>query len=607
MRDTVGDCETYPNFFCAVFQHADCDHAGAYEISERRDDSVALVDFLMKLQRLVGFNVIRFDYPLLHYLCQSVRSGEAAALGAPALAARLCQLAGQIIASQDNSLTVWESDRIIPLLDLMLLHGLDVRARATSLKALQVAMRSPTVQDLPFPPGKPLTPEQMDVTIEYCAHDVLETERFYRRSAGEIAFREELGPKFWNKADTRIGREIVRQKLEARRPGSCRYGAGTPRTLVCVGDLIFPYVRFQSEPFRELLGAFREKVVPALQIKKHSDVKSVFYKGIRVDYGLGGFHGSVRRQSFRAGAEEELLDVDVGGFYPSMIVRNRLRPAHLGEEFCDVVAEIVEERAKYDKKHSRSRALKFAGNAVFGSSGDPHSFLYDVAFMLAVTVNGQLLASMLLEALLDCDPDVRCVQANTDGVTVMFPRRARPAVDAVVDWWQAGAGLVLETKSYAAMHVRDVNNYVAVGTDGKVKRKGAYEYELEWWKDPSALCVPRAAEAALVRGEGIEAFLERRLAEDPWDFLYRGKCDRSSRLEWGPWPAQRTTRFYVARPGAGRYPLVKVMPPLAGRQGERRIQQAGGRPVVVCDSFDGRPPADLDLAWYAAEARKLLI
>lgn len=607
MRDTVIDLETYPNFFCLVAQHTDCEYSGAYEISERRDDSMAVVSFICSLQRAVGFNIIRFDYPILHYLIQAVRSGEALQLGAVQLAARLCRMAGEIIAGDDHRFTVWERDRRVPLLDLMLVHGLDVRARATSLKALQVSMRSPVVQDLPFRPGFPLTPEQMDVTLDYCAHDVAETLRFYRRSAGEIAFREELGERFWNKPDTRIGKEIVRQKLEARRPGSCARGVGTFRSSVLVGELIFPYVRFSSQPFQELLGAFQEKLVPTLQLKKHGDVRSVFYRDLVIDYGLGGFHGSVRRQTVRATADTALLDVDVGGFYPSMIVRNRMRPLHLGDDFCDVVAEIVEERARYPKTHPRSKALKFAGNAVFGSSGEPTSFLYDVAFMLGVTVNGQLLATMLLEALLDVDASVRAVQANTDGLTISFPRWLRPRVDEVLKWWEAGTRLTLETKEYSEMHVRDVNNYVAVDVKGGVKRKGAYEYEVEWWKDPSALCVPRAAEAALVRGEPVEDFLRRRLAEDPWDFLYRGKCDRNSRLVWGPWPSQRTTRYYVARPGPGRHPLVKIMPPLRGREGERRIQQVGGRPVVLCDRFDGRPPTDVDLDWYAAEARKLLI
>jgi hypothetical protein len=109
-----------------------------------------------------------------------------------------------------------------------------------------------------------------------------------------------------------------------------------------------------------------------------------------------------------------------------------------------------------------------------------------------------------------------------------------------------------------------------------------------------------------VRGEDVETFLRRRLAEDPWDFLIRARVRGRDRLEWGGRPAQKTTRYYVSRGWRGA-PLVKIMPPLAGKTAQRRTVLQEGRPVVLCDVFDGRPPDDVDLTWYARQVQKLLL
>ncbi|MGL5284385.1 MAG: hypothetical protein ACRC8W_22005 [Plesiomonas shigelloides] len=96
----------------------------------------------------------------------------------------------------------------------------------------------------------------------------------------------------------------------------------------------------------------------------------------------------------------------------------------------------------------------------------------------------------------------------------------------------------------------------------KIKRKGAYEYNTQWHQDPSALVVPMAAEAALVRGEDIAHFIKSHT--DPFDFMLRAKVPRASKLvmRWPEWDAeqelQHITRYFVSRNGGS---LVKVSPP----------------------------------------------
>lgn len=89
----------------------------------------------------------------------------------------------------------------------------------------------------------------------------------------------------------------------------------------------------------------------------------------------------------------------------------------------------------------------------------------------------------------------------------------------------------------------------------KVKRKGAYEYDLGWHQNHSSLVVAKAAEAALVRGEDIRTFIENH--DDVMDFMLRAKVPRSNRLVWGDEQIQNTSRYYISTDGDLLY---KIMP-----------------------------------------------
>lgn len=96
----------------------------------------------------------------------------------------------------------------------------------------------------------------------------------------------------------------------------------------------------------------------------------------------------------------------------------------------------------------------------------------------------------------------------------------------------------------------------------KIKRKGAYEYELGWHQNHSALIVPKAAEAALVHGADIREFITQHA--DMFDFFLRTKVPRNSTLEWGGEKVSNIVRYYISKNGK---PLEKVMPPV-GPPGE---------------------------------------
>ena len=613
MRDTIHDTESFPNYFCLVLKHVGEASYGYYEISERRNDAEAIAWYYPQLERAVGFNNVAYDYVLLHELVHGVREGRFAGWTGTQVAQHIYALSQQLIEERRDDLkTIWESRRLVPQLDLMRVHHLDNKAKLTGLKALQFYMRAESIEETPIPFGTWLTWEQMDQVAGYCVHDVGQTEKLLELSREQVEFREQLdrelgtrGGSWLNLSDTSIGKRYFRERLEEANPG-CTKGS-TPRGAIRLGDCIFPWIGFRYEPFRRELENMRAHVVDGAKVKG-SYKGLVLHNGFRFEVGVGGMHGSVRRRRFVAGDEHEIWDIDATSFYPRLPVLYRFFPQHLSEVFCDIYDALFQQRAQTRKGTPRNKMLKLALNGVFGDSGNRFGPFFDPCYMLATTLNGQLLQLMLAEPLMDV-PGLELIQINTDGLTVRFPRRQAERVGEAIAWWQQGTGLNLEFASFDRMIVRDVNNYIAVGTDGKTKRKGAYEYQLELHQDPSALAIPKAAEAAILHGTAPEDFLRRRLAEDPWDFLIRAKVPRTQNGEkthvfWGQEETQHVSRYYVS---TGGRELVKDFPPLKAGGSRRRMSLQKGETVQLVNRFDGRPPADLKLEWYANEVRKLVI
>jgi len=144
----------------------------------------------------------------------------------------------------------------------------------------------------------------------------------------------------------------------------------------------------------------------------------------------------------------------------------------------------------------------------------------------------------------------------------------------------------------------------------KVKRKGIYQYEgLGWHMNQSALVIPMAAEAKMLHDINIEDFIQQRLKEGHiFDFLLRTKVPRNSRLvmvmdDGTEIEQQRICRYYPSKQGGS---LVKIMPPLEGKEEYRRLSIDSQWKVKTCNNmkdFDG----DVDIDYYVEEVKKLVI
>jgi hypothetical protein len=545
---------------------------------------------------------------------------------------------------------IWDNDRIVEQVDLFKIHHFDNMARSTSLKVLEFNMRMDSIEDLPFDVGIELTPQQINTLTEYMWHDIEATKLFYDQTIPQIKFREELskryGKNFINHNDTKIGDEIFIMRLENADPGCCYQRVNGRRTLVQthrenikVKDIILPYIHFNTNPFKDVLNWFNNAILTGTKgaIK---DI-SCTLNGFKFDFGTGGIHGSVESQIVHSDDEWIIEDWDVASYYPNLSIVNKLYPAHLGETFCTVYKEIYDERRTHAKGTAENAMLKLALNGVYGKSNSQYSPFYDPQYTMAITINGQLSLCMLAETLMSLS-GLQMIQINTDGLTIRYPRIHKEWVHDVMRKWEQLTKLTLEVAEYSRMFVRDVNNYLAEYTDGKLKRKGAYEYgharNGDWHKNHSSPIVAKAAEDTLLNNSDIATTINNH--HDVFDFFICAKVPRNFRLEYGQKCIGNIARYYVSTDGDI---LEKVMPP-AGPEGQYKrangltndfyygvLDEIGegvwderihtknkskyqnrstainnGFTVKVCNDLTKHEVKDINYDWYIREANKLV-
>ena len=617
--DWVYDIEMYLDLFCIDLTHVQTRTRYIFEVSERRDQSLDLVAFLQQIgaagHRLFGFNNVGFDWPVMQHLMQI---GQFTALDAH-------RKGTAIIKGDRFAHTVWPRDRMVTQGDLFLIHHFDNMARSTSLKKLEIAMRSLNVVDLPYPPDQPTTSAQKDEIIAYMCHDVSETLRFYHASLDQIRFRDTLAERYpdigdvLNFNDTKIGKKFFERELERAgtqcyvRVNGRREPNQTKRDIINICDIIAPSVAFEHHEFQRVLNWLKSRSIAGDNTKGVFTDLHATIDGFTYDFGTGGIHGSVEGKAIHADDEYEVWDWDVASYYPNLAISNRLFPAHLSEKFCDIYQNVYEMRKEYKKGTAENAMLKLALNGVYGDSNNKYSVFYDPQYTMSITVNGQLLLCMLAEWLAHRGVDgIEMIQINTDGLTLRVRKDRVDYMKACCAAWEQRTGLELESAQYASMFVRDVNSYIAVGINGKIKRIGAYAYltphddpytrERQWHQNHSNLASKKAAEAHMLHGTPIKDAL--RANHDPFDFTLSVKVPRNCHLLHGDQRVQNTSRYYMSTEGAS---LTKVMPPLKGKDTERNISVESGYNVTLVNDMAAFDWSKLNWYYYINEARKLVI
>ena len=608
----VYDVETLSNCFTYTALERETKEIVQFTIWKEVNQLQELVNHLEEVKGLIGFNNISFDYPVLHYILGNYN--DWLNLSGDDITALIYQKAQDVI--KDEWSGVKEMYIKVPQLDLFRIWHYNNRARMTSLKKLQIALRYDNVQDMPYKHYEAIeTYDQVQEILDYNLNDVDSTYDFYLKTIPKIELRkglyERYGLKCMNYPDSKIGEELT-LKLYCDETGEKYSEVKKRRTRRKSFDFAecFPdYLDFKTPEFKELQTYLSEIKVNEL---KGSFKYSLVYRGFQFDLGTGGIHGCIKAGVYKSTDTHIIVDIDVASLYPGLAIANGLYPEHLGEEFVKVYDEgIIRPRLKAKKEGDKVMNLgfKLSANSVYGKSNSEYSWLYDPLYTLKTTLAGQLSLCMLSEQLMTGVSDMTMLQINTDGLTAIIPKSEKRKFYELCQSWENQTKLVLEYIAYNKMIIRDVNNYIAEDIKGKVKYKGALKIYEEMMKDDeyhkslSQSIVAKATaefflndipvEETVMKCTEIYDFCKTFNASHGWTCEVVNEDESTTQM-------QKTNRYFVSTDG-------KIF---RKNKDVRTIEiEAGGSLVTIFNKFEKRASIldyNIDYDYYIKECYKLV-
>jgi len=569
----VFDIETMTELFLVGIYDPHENTYHEFEVSKSKYELEKFAEFCEKYKEhyWVGYNNLRFDSQVVEWVLRNYENwAEKTNLE---IAAMIAQKAQDVIhdANFDLFPDYREEDLSLKQIDLFKLSHFDNKNRRVSLKRLEFEMDLENIEEMPIHHTKiNLTLEERRLTKEYCRNDVMATYEFYKVVIGQtdhplykgnnqIELRLDIEKEFdipcLNYSDSKIGDEIIKKYYceEKRIDIKELPKKGFFRKTIKVKNCIAKYVTFKTVQLDQFL-----KKLQSMELGMDDDLKEHinFYDNI-YSFMKGGLHTENKPEIFEAEDDYFIIDYDVSSYYPAIIINNKQYPFHLGKEFLSGYKKMYEKRldlkplAKKDKKiKGIVGALKLSVNSVYGKSSDMTSWIYDRQLTMFTTITGELSLMMLIEAYEL--KDINIISANTDGVTVRVHKSKMDDVEKINKWWSELTGYELERVDYSRIIFSTVNDYIAITTNGEIKKKGDFLTDFELHKNKSCRVVPIALERYFVDGVDVRDSIITH--NNSYDFCIRQKSTKDFHYEGyrkghDPVVYNKLIRYYVSNEG----------------------------------------------------------
>ena len=619
MRRVIYDLETLSNLFTACFLDVDTDKKKQFILYNNKKYFVEFISFLESIKTnnytLVGFNNVYFDAQIIEFIFDNHKNWSD--LTMEGIVSTIYSHV-QWITSLDDSVKYsslrpeWKLS--IPQIDLYLINHYNNKNKRTSLKWVEFTMKMKSIEEMPIHHSDTIQLCQINEILSYNWNDVDATYQFYLKNLEAIQLRYNFKDKYklncinWN--DVKLGSDLLLHLYceKTNKDKQIVRKQGTPRPLIKVSDIIFPYIKFDIEEFQRVLDKF--KTIEISNTKSEFEFKTK-YKGIEYFYGFGGIHGCIASGVYSEDSQWMIIDGDVGSLYPSIAIQNKLFPEHLGQEFGDIYdKEIVQVRLDEKAKGKQGdkdliAAYKLAANGTYGKSNESYSWLYDPQYTMATTINGQLLITMWLELLYQI-PEILILQVNTDGITVKIKREYKDLYYQLSNTFSKLTNFSLEFVEYKKMVILTVNDYLAVKSNGECKFKGDFEIEKELHKNNSQTIVPMTLKEYFVNNIPYKDYITNE-NHSIYNFCkgVKQKSDFNLNLHYvvkGEHKidkGQRVTRYYISKNGGN---LLKEY-----NDGRQVSVEAGWKCSLLNRIEDVEAKNyDIDYTYYFQEVEKII-
>ena len=479
MRWFTYDVEVFAHDWIVVFKDKE---TGEYAVFH--NDYEGVIQFIFDEAIYCGFNTKHYDQYIIKAICAWLSPEE------------VKQVNDWIIGGGQG----WQC----PLLQgiYFRFNNIDIKddvQMGLSLKAIEGHLgMSIEETEVDFNLDRPLTQEELELTIKYCKHDVDATEKLSEIRKDYLRTKLNLGKRA--SIDPVTALSATNAKLTAMMLGAVRKEWTDGR------DYVYPPNLDLSVIPKEVLDFFdtiHDMSIPDEELFKTS--LTIDIGGMPCKYAWGGVHGSLNCYHEESTDDRVTQNRDVSSLYPSLIEGYNYLSRNVPDPqlFYDIRKDRI--KAKHDGDKQTATDLKLPLNTVSGAQENQYNDLYDPLPTRSMRISGQLFLTMLTMQLLNACKTIKLLNLNTDGLMYSIDKSELPIVDEIASAWEKQTKFELETDDISKVWLKDVNGLLFVDTKGKVKTVGSYlNYGISvkgaWSINNSAIIVKQAVINYFVNG-----------------------------------------------------------------------------------------------------------
>lgn len=624
----VYDIETLLCCFTYTGYNIDTKEIVQYVIHKSRNDLHNLISHLKTIKGQIGYNNLNFDGQVIQFILENSSNWLILDSSGEDVSHEIYLYAQKTIEGMNSGgwpeYPEWKIN--IPQLDLFKIWHFDNRAKMCSLKWVEYSIDFNNIEEMPIHHDTNVTEDQIQGILDYNLNDVMATYEFYKITIGEtnhslykgidkIQLRKniikEFNIKCINANDVKIGDEINKIKY-------CKFSQldkkSIPKSSKIIKDFKFKdcfpsYMKFETTEFNNFISALAN--VPVKLKKESSNSKKqefeFTFNGTTYLVAKGGLHSKDKPRLIKPADNEYLRDADVGSMYPNAIVKRRLFPSHLGEDWLLGYNNIISDRLNAKKKYKETgdikhqaiqEAYKLALNGGgFGKTNEEYNWQFDPFVTYSVTIGSQIDLLMLIEALELAK--IHVISANTDGIVCLFDKSLDETYYKVCKEWEIKVGNdksgQLEYVDYELYVQTSVNDYLAVKVGEKLpKCKGDFVSEFEIHKNKSRRIVPIALQQYFVNNIPIKETIMKH--QNIFDFCLGVKSIGTNRLihlepiKGTEISLQKINRYYISNNG---WHLIKRLKALENKKFSKQVDIFG-------NVNDGSRESEVEAGWLSS-------
>lgn len=356
----------------------------------------------------------------------------------------------------------------------------DIADPGISLKAIEGNLKLPIVESsVPFDIDRPLTSEELEEVIRYCKYDVDSTVQLYKARKTDYLDAKALVAEMYDiPVEDALG--LTNAKLSARVLEAKNVQRTDERDYIIPDNIDLDYIpkvvldfflqiRDKSIPDAKLFGAGKGSKGMTLDIWFRTS-----YGSCPVTYAWGGVHGAKPCVTIEETDDRVIINQDVGSLYPNSMINFGYCSRSMKDP--EAYVKLVKKRLKYKKDGDKTRAnaLKLVVNTVYGAMLNLHNDLADRWAGRSVCISNQLAMTMLIVQLSKFCKTIDFVNINTDGIMFTIDRKDVELSEQIVATWCEITKFEMERDDFKKVIQKDVNNYIGITPEGKMKTKGGY-------------------------------------------------------------------------------------------------------------------------------------